>query len=573
MSQVRNRQRGAALIALLAVILLAASWLLVSRLYATGSDIAAARRARNAVVLNQAKQALIGYVVAQAAKAFEPRPGALPCPEAPGFFDSPTQDGQTASSCSLPKVGRFPWRTIGTDKLVDASGEPLWYVVSPGWAYTSGPGPVINSDTPGQLTVDGVPNSAVALIIAPGPAFGVAAAPGCAAWSQVRPTAGNPDWRNYLECENATSPADAVFVTSGPSASFNDQVLRVTAADLLPGIEAAIANRIEREIVPALKSVYAPPNWGLTGDPVYPFAAPFGNPGPGAGTSSFQGAAGTYQGLLPVNYTNGCDPAAEPRCNTSFVAWDQTPTLQQTGGSADLGNQACTSITTAVATAQCTGQYNNSGTLQVRMTTHARNVAMALRQFDPTQAIAECRLSSSDPWGSCGTTTASATATLDNSGAAAIRVDFMLPSRTDQPFLRITMNIGVLADHALLNPSDSTTGWFVRNEWYRLAYYAVAPGHTANVLPAARSCTTGGTCLSVVNGDPARPITPVGGQRALLILAGRSINGSARPSATLSDYLEFGNASAAYELQRVSTAVDATLKKPFNDRVVVIGTN
>jgi hypothetical protein len=239
-----------------------------------------------------------------------------------------------------------------------------------------------------------------------------------------------------------------------------------------------------------------------------------------------------------------------------------------------LGNQACTSITTAVATAQCTGQYNNSGTLQLRMTAHARNVAMALRQLDPTQAIAECRLSNSDPWGSCGTTTASATATLDNSGAATIRVDFMLPSRTDQPFLRITMNIGgILADHSLLDPSDSTTGWFVRNEWYRLAYYAVASGHTANVLPAARSCVTGNTCLSVGSFDPTRPITPAGGQRALLILAGRSINASARPSATLANYLEFGNATGSFERRVVSSALDASLYRPFNDRIVVIGSN
>jgi hypothetical protein len=171
MSRSSNRQRGAALIALLAIIILAASWMLVSKLNATGSDIAAARQARNAVVLNQAKQALIGYVAAQAAKAGEPRPGALPCPEAAGYFDDPTQDGQAASSCTLPKVGRFPWRTIGTDKLVDAYGEPLWYVVSAGWAYTSGAGPVVNSNILGQLTVDGTANSAVALIIAPGPAI------------------------------------------------------------------------------------------------------------------------------------------------------------------------------------------------------------------------------------------------------------------------------------------------------------------------------------------------------------------------------------------------------------------
>jgi hypothetical protein len=207
------------------------------------------------------------------------------------------------------------------------------------------------------------------------------------------------------------------------------------------------------------------------------------------------------------------------------------------------------------------------------MTTRARNVAMALRQLDPAQAIAECRLSSAAAWASCGVTTASATGTLDSSGAGTISVDVTLPNRTDQPFLRITLDIGILADHALIDPGDSAIGWFVRNEWYRLAYYAVASGHTATVLPAARSCTTGGTCLSVANGDPARTITPVGGQRALLILAGRSINGSTRPSAAIGDYFEFGNASGAFERQVVSTTDNASLKRPFNDRVVVVDKN
>lgn len=59
-----------------------------------------------------------------------------------------------------------------------------------------------------------------------------------------------------VECENATSPADATFVSTGPSTSFNDQVVRITVADIMPAIEAAIASRVEREIVPILKRVY-----------------------------------------------------------------------------------------------------------------------------------------------------------------------------------------------------------------------------------------------------------------------------------------------------------------------------
>jgi hypothetical protein len=58
-----------------------------------------------------------------------------------------------------------------------------------------------------------------------------------------------------------------------------------------------------------------------------------------------------------------------------------------------------------------------------------------------------------------------------------------------------------------------------------------------------------------------------------MILTGRSINGTARPSATLGNYLEFGNATSAYEKQAVSRVTNATLKAPFNDRFVVIDSN
>ena len=58
---------------------------------------------------------------------------------------------------------------------MDANAEPLWYVVSPGWALSNSTVPplqtFINSDSVGQLTVDGVANDSVALIIAPGPAI------------------------------------------------------------------------------------------------------------------------------------------------------------------------------------------------------------------------------------------------------------------------------------------------------------------------------------------------------------------------------------------------------------------
>ena len=547
-----KRERGVALLALLAVIALGASWFLVSQLNAESGGRSAAIKARNAAVLNQAKQALIGYVAAQAAKALENRPGALPCPEAPGNFNDPANEGTVAFPCTPPTVGRFPWRTLGLDKLVDASGEPLWYVVSPGWA---GANTVINSNSIGMLRVDGVDNVAVALIIAPGPAFSAPAAANCNAWNQTRPTAGVPDWRNYLECQNADNPANTEFVTTGPSGAFNDQVVRITVADIMPAIEAAIAHRIEREIAPAIMNAYAAPNWGLTGsDRVYPYAAPFNDPLTVANpdtpdTASYTGAAGTTQGLLPLA-TQDCVAGGSPRCNTTLVSWsDAAPTVSYT----DIVVPVTTACSYAGPTgfATCSGTYLGVGAApQITVSGPQSNGAMSLRQLnaaaigtvvflDPLNLVTPVTVSNPLP-----------SVALNNDGTFTVSITAKSPSPAGPGVVSYSIFVpgNATTDHSLLDATTaSATGWFLRNEWHKLTYYAVAPGYTA-VTVAPRSCTTLGTCLSAAN------VTPAGAQRAILLLAGRSINGSARPSSTLSDYLEFGNASGTFERQSVTAA-------------------
>jgi hypothetical protein len=596
----RNRasvsgQRGFALIAVVSLIVLIIAYLLVQQLSAsTIGD----KRNYNAKVLNQAKQALIGYVAQQALQSGENNPGRLPCPEAAGFYGDPAQEGKAASNCTLPAVGRLPWRTLGLDKLVDVAGEPLWYVVSPGWALSNSTTPplttLINSNSLGQLTVDGVANNAVALIIAPGAAITVQAAAGCAARSQTHPTAaGTLDLRNYLECENATSPADANFVTSGPSGSFNDQVLRVTTADLLPEIEAVIAARIQREIVPVLKTVYADPQWGSgigAANPLFPYPAPFGNPS----TSNFQGAAvtvaGAPQGLLPFNQTQGCDPAADVRCTTTLTAWASgtPPGVIKIGGFGDFRTTPACSWQSGGNLAYCDGQYEeevgneDKPGMIISMTATINNVAMGLRILDTTKATIEAE--NNDPTGNpLQTVATSVIATMNSNGSVTINFSGRLPNIDEMGWgsfanYRIRLDRSVIGDLPLLNPIDppnqipsgpcpvtGCTGWFVRNEWYRLLYYALAPGHTAAALPTP-SCTSGGTCLSVTN------VAPTNKQRAILILAGRSlVNPAGRPNGNLADYLEFGNAdlNATFEQRTVSRATGA----PFNDRIAVLDSN
>jgi hypothetical protein len=480
-------------------------------------------------------------------------------------------------------VGRLPWRTLGLDKLLDAASEPLWYVVSPGWTLqTSSTLLSINSDTRGQLVVDGLPapNEVVALIIAPDAAMNVQAAAGCTARAQSRVTPSpGIDPRDYIECFNSVA---STFSTTGPSTSFNDQVLRVTTADLLPEIEAAIAVRIQREIVPALKIVYADPKWGSgisAANPLFPYPAPFGNPG----TSNFQGAAvtvvGAPQGLLPFNQTQGCDPLTDARCTTTLTAWSSgtPPDVTKVGGYGSFQAKTC-SWQSGGNDAYCEGEYREDSTnttgpgMVISMTATINNVAMGLRVLDTTKATIEAE--NNNPIGAPLTiVTPSVTATMNSSGSVTITFSGTLPNIDVQGWetwalYRIRLKRSVIGDHALLDATTlgpGSTGWFVRNEWYRLLYYATAPGHTAAALPTP-SCTSGGTCLSVANVSPANK------QRAILILAGRSLtNPAGRPNGTLADYLEFSNAdlNATFEQRPVSRAIGA----PFNDRVVVLDNN
>lgn len=542
-------QRGAALLALLAVVVLAVTWFLLAALRGSG-NYAAQARARNAAVMQRAKQALVGYVVRQAALQEENNPGRLPCPEARGYIGT-VNEGIAAGSCTLPARGRLPWRTLGLDRTLDAAGEPLWYAVSPGWALPR-PGAelLINSDTEGGLTLDGRSNAAVALIIAPGPALAPPPVAGCAARTQSR-GATPPDVRDYLECANADVPADARFASAGPLGAFNDQVLPVTAADLLPGLEAAIKVRIERDVVPALRQIYAGPEWGLpAGHVAFPYAAPFADPG----TSDYRGTVGATQGLLPFSAARGCDARVDARCIPSLTGWDarRAPDVVQTGGSGRLRSAQCGFD--ADASAWCRGTY--SGAPRLRLSATQRGVALALRKFDPQKATVYY-------YSATGRVPVAGTLNgrLAADASASVELSGNLPDLGRDTEFYITMGQDVLADHPLLDRDDPMSGWFVRNEWFRLVYYAFA----AQLAPGgAGRCSASEpvTCLQV-EGLEARAA-----QRAILVLAGRSLSGAARPNESLADYLE-GEENRDQDGRFVLHAAGAK----FNDRFIVLDAN
>jgi hypothetical protein len=197
------------------------------------------------------------------------------------------------------------------------------------------------------------------------------------------------------------------------------------------------------------------------------------------------------------------------------------------------------------------------------MTAVANNVGRAMRTLDASHITAEYQVFGT--WFPVAAST-SGGFVAGGLGSADVNATATFPSFFGFSLnFRITMDLTTIADHPIITSTDATYGWFVRNQWNRLVYYVPSDGHTPDTLP---SPTCGGLFPSCIN---ASNVTPVD-QRAILILAGRSINGSVRPSATLSDYLDFGNATGAYERETVSRA-SAPGKRPFNDRIVVVDTN
>jgi hypothetical protein len=582
-----------ALLALLAIAVMSFAYVLTSRLNAA-SQFVAVDRDHNARVMSQAKQALVGWMAMNAAGTND-EPGRLPCPEAPGYFGDPAQEGIAAGSCAPPNnVGRLPWRTLGMERPVDAAGEPLWYAVSPGWSLPGASTTVINSDTAGQLAFNGVGNDAVALVIAPGAAIAVQAGGGCAARSQARPAAGPPNVRDYLECGNEAG----AFVASAAGQSFNDQVLRVATADLIPALEAAIQERMQREIAPALRGIYASAPWKwsatdflTTANPLYPFAVPFGNPG----LSSYRGAkmVDRWQGLLPVVYSetspgSGVPCTGDPRCDPLFVRW--------TGGTLSgpsIYSASCNVVTSATTRLDCTFYYRcllllcTPPTLSYTIQAQASNVGMALRQINLAAPIGSANVtaniaSAEGVFNSAGgvALTLSGTATPDGSGAflsallgnTFCGLPIIGPVLGCKPSL-ISVPIGVIADHPFLNAASAgagATGWYLRNEWHRLTYYAAAEESTPDGLPFHGCDAT--DCLLFNN---------VRNIRALLVLAGRSLDGTARPNGSFADFVEYDNGDFGTGFEgvgvgymqrwmRLSKAPMAAIGAPFNDRVVLV---
>jgi type II secretory pathway pseudopilin PulG len=519
-------QRGAALILMVAILIVGVAWSMIGAL-GKAAPSQAELDIRTAQALQAAKRALLGYVAQYAARTNFDVPGRLPCPESKNSIGDPNNEGQAASSCSntVPVVGRLPWETLGVDKILDSNGEPLWYMLSPGF-HPLPPSP-INFGTPAQLSLDGT--AMVAIIIAPGRALDtlpVIGTPitGCNKVNQtqfsnryVPPL----DPTKFFECGDIVLGS---FLTLGTSPWSNDRAIGITAAEWADAISGAVADRLQRTVAPVLagwdQAEYTArgKSWGVTHVlPYLPFASTFSDPA----TNVWCGDANVLEGLLPIaTQAQGCTN-------------DWSGSVSLVSG---LTSLPCTN---AGAYLSCFFQ-NLLGTppFSARITATALRIAGSYRST----------IASSDITATGGGTATVSMSLSSATGAATAIVDVSWPPGL--PSL-VEVRVPHPLDAAVL--SDPQLQWFLNNNWNRYTYYAVAQGVTAGATPPC----AGITCLTA-NGlsDTGNP----NDKRFVLVLMGRALATQSQPSNDPAQYIEshsFG--TAVFSASIVTTT--------FNDRI------
>lgn len=483
--RLRSHQKGIALVIFAFLVGLAVTGLGIK--FLSGGGFKIQQSVKSAQALAAAKAAVIGNAISGQSGTGA---GQLPCSEDLALIGS-VAEGQALGSCSntLTSIGRFAWRTMGTGDLVDGNNDKLWYALSAGFRAVP-----INSDTIGQLSVDGTQNQAIAILFSPGTVLS----------SQSRPTptsASAPIVTAYLEAEN--SDGDQDFITGVSSTTFNDKLVTIKADDIFPVLEKRVLGEF-KTYLNAYKTV-----WGA-----FPFPAQFGNPA----TATYFGGAGLTGGFLPISNTS------------PTTTWDTsstpTPVVLWTAGNSG-SNPACTFRTgnTRIRCDITISSYNSSNPPIVSISGVVSDIGFGFYDAMNVASTSDIQI-----------TTRSGSATVA-SGSKTISHSLNAAGKGTVTFTGILANTGVvrieyrrtpqLSNWVLQATNHYLLGGSSGNKWHHLVYYKVA----APFLPGAGG-VCGSSCLSV-NAINVTPNTTSTAIHALLMSAGRRLDTTnARPSPT-----------------------------------------
>lgn len=530
----RSLQRGATLIVMATVLVLGFAWFTVGAL-GKNAVTTAEREAKTAAALQSAKKALLGHVAHYAAlttgTGFQ-FPGRMPCPESLSAYGNPLTEGVATGACSntSAEFGRLPWRTLGIGQLRDGDGEPLWYVLSPNFHPVSfplnpaPPNPYLNFGTLAALPFDGA--NVVAVIIAPGRAL--QSNPCNAVNQQVSRYATPLQPNKFFECGNATGS----YTNPGSGTGSNDRVLAITKAEWIAAIAGPVADRVQRQVAPALidwRANEGNTNWG---ELFLPYASTFSDPG----ANSLCGSYNVREGLMPLA------TAATSDC----THWTGGSITQLAGV---LGSTSC---------AQVGGSYecrfiNLSATasLTVRISARAPSVGGSFRG-----RITAASISGYQAQGGVLSNFSLALSNTDGDADLSFRLSFPLLSVGQE----IIVTIPNLPDAALLSAPGMR--WFVGNEWARHTYYAIS--HGVKLEPTGLTCNP-------PDYDDCLELNGVARQRFIVALMGLPLATQSRSCATDTDsdgiidcndrsqYIESRTSSNIWHQDRIDAV--------FNDRV------
>ena len=542
-----------------ALLVLGVSWFAVRALSRT-AVASYEREVITARSLQMAKDALLSYVAHYAARTTHNYPGRMPCPESLTAIGT-ANEGEAPGACSntLVEVGRLPWKTIGMEPLTDGDGERLWYVLGPNFHPVAfPPATPLNFNTPAALPFDGT--NVVALIIAPGKPLNTLAdsgtpPAGCAKVAQGAARYASPlDPARFFECGNATG----AYASLGQSSWTNDRAIAITQAEWVNAIAGGVAERLQRQVAPALAEWRTANGWGAD---FLPYASTFSNPATNDRCGDIPGnntANGVRDGLLPTigSATIGCSGWASGNVgalllNLWFPAPDCTP-----------------NATEMVCTFSGISFLFGTNLFSARVTATAPNVAASFRK---PIAAGDIQVAPAAGTNISNFTLAVSPAT----GQATVQFDV---SRNLGLFTiaNFTVRIPHLPDADLL--ADARMTWFLANQWDRHTYYAVAPSSTLNAAPVACAALNDPGCIQVRGLDPASG--NYWDKRLVLALAGPALAGQDRTGApgALANYLEEHNATegdgvfrARFQTMSPDPATEAPTVLPpypaFNDRL------
>lgn len=218
-------------------------------------------------------------------------------------------DGFEDGSCVAGAIGRVPWKTLGIPEPKDGAGATLWYAIAGPFRNYNMNSASISSDTLGNLTLylgssaTTLTSQAIAVIFVPGASLGAqnrdpSATALCATTGTT--IARNLCAANYLEATGGGNNAQTggPFIQAQSSGTFNDRLLVITNADLMPVVE----QRVAREMLRILQDY-------KTATGVYPWAdRSDGNSDGDEGVQAWNHSRFPCNDALPTNWGSGGTP-------------------------------------------------------------------------------------------------------------------------------------------------------------------------------------------------------------------------------------------------------------------------